>query len=42
MIGEPEVKLSTEAFGEVLEDASKGCGLMWGFGRTLVKQAVRR
>ncbi|HTX25844.1 MAG TPA: aspartate aminotransferase family protein [Streptosporangiaceae bacterium] len=41
MIGEGEVKLFTEAFGEVLEDASKGTGLIWEFGRTLVKQAVR-
>jgi ornithine--oxo-acid transaminase len=41
MIGDTEVKLFTEAFGEVLEDASKGTGLMWEFGRTLVKQAVR-
>jgi ornithine--oxo-acid transaminase len=41
MIGEGEVKLFTEAFGEVMEDASKGSGLIWEFGRTLVKQAVR-
>ncbi len=41
MIGDAEVKLFTEAFGEVLEDASKGSGLIWEFGRTLVKQAVR-
>jgi ornithine--oxo-acid transaminase len=41
MIGDTEVKLFTEAFGEVLEDASKGSGLVWEFGRTLVKQAVR-
>jgi hypothetical protein len=41
MIGEDEVKLFTEAFGEVLEDASRGSGLIWEFGRTLVKQAVR-
>ena len=41
MIGDTEVKLFTEAFGEVLEDASRGSGLMWEFGRTLVKQAVR-
>jgi acetylornithine/succinyldiaminopimelate/putrescine aminotransferase len=41
MIGDTEVKLFTEAFGEVLEDASKGSGLIWEFGRTLVKQAVR-
>jgi ornithine--oxo-acid transaminase len=41
MIGDTEVKLFTEAFGEVLEDASKGSGLIWEFGRTLVKQVVR-
>src|SRR6266480_1850338 len=41
MIGDTEVKLFTEAFAEVLEDASKGSGLIWDFGRTLVKQAVR-
>ena len=42
MIGDTEVKLFTEAFGEVMEDASKGSGLIWEFGRTLVKQAARR
>jgi acetylornithine/succinyldiaminopimelate/putrescine aminotransferase len=41
MIGDTEVKLFTEAFAEVLDDASKGTGLMWDFGRTLIKQAVR-
>ncbi len=41
MIGDTEVKLFTEALAEVLEDASKGSGLMWDFGRTLIKQAVR-
>jgi ornithine--oxo-acid transaminase len=41
MIGEAEVKLFTEGLAEVLEDASKGGGLIWEFGRTLVKQAVR-
>src|ERR1017187_7555250 len=41
MIGDTEVKLFTEAFAEVLDDASRGSGLMWEFGRTLVKQAVR-
>jgi ornithine--oxo-acid transaminase len=41
MIGEGEVKLFTDALAEVLEDASKGSGLIWEFGRTLVKQAVR-
>jgi acetylornithine/succinyldiaminopimelate/putrescine aminotransferase len=42
MIGDTEVKLFTEAFGEVMEDASKGSGLIWEFGRTLVKQVARR
>src|SRR5579863_6916985 len=42
MIGDAEVKLFTEAFTEVLEDASKGSGLIWEFGRTLIKQAARR
>jgi len=41
MIGDTEVKLFTEAFAEVLDDASRGGGLMWEFGRTLIKQAVR-
>jgi ornithine--oxo-acid transaminase len=41
MIGEGEVKLFTEAFSEVMEDASRGTGLIWDFGRTLIKQAVR-
>jgi ornithine--oxo-acid transaminase len=41
MIGDAEVKLFTDAFTDVMEDASKGSGLMWDFGRTLIKQAVR-
>jgi acetylornithine/succinyldiaminopimelate/putrescine aminotransferase len=41
VIGDAEVKLFTESLGQVLEDASKGSGLIWEFGRTLVKQAVR-
>jgi len=41
MIGDKEVSLFTEAFADVMEDASKGSGLMWDFGRTLIKQAVR-
>jgi acetylornithine/succinyldiaminopimelate/putrescine aminotransferase len=40
-IGDTEVKLFTDAFGQVLEDASRGSGLIWEFGRTLVKQAMR-
>jgi ornithine--oxo-acid transaminase len=42
MINDGDVKAFTEAFNEVLEDASKGSGLIWEFGRTLVKQAARR
>jgi len=42
IIGDTEVKLFAEAFGEVMEDASRGTGLVWEFGRTLVKQAARR
>src|ERR1700761_4939521 len=41
MISDTEVKLFTESFAEVMEDASKGSGLMWDFGRTLVKQAMK-
>ena len=41
IIGDAEVRLFTEALADVLEDASKGSGLMWDFGRTLIKQAVR-
>ena len=41
MIGDAEVKLFTDAFADVMEDASKGSGLMWDFGRTLIRQAVR-
>jgi len=40
-IGDAEVKLFLDGLGDVLEDASKGSGLMWDFGRTLIKQAVR-
>jgi ornithine--oxo-acid transaminase len=42
MINDGDVKAFGEAFNEVLEDASKGSGLIWEFGRTLVKQAARR
>jgi len=41
MIRDAEVKLFTDALSDVLEDAGKGSGLMWDFGRTLIKQAVR-
>lgn len=41
-IGETEVKLFCDAFADVMDDASHGSGLMWDFGRSLIKQAVRR
>ncbi|MFD9971930.1 aspartate aminotransferase family protein [Streptomyces sp. NPDC059017] len=40
IIGEPEVDRFVEAFTAVMDDAHGGSGLMWDFGRTLVKQAV--
>jgi ornithine--oxo-acid transaminase len=39
-IGEKEVDRFVDAFTEVMDDAHKGSGLMWDFGRTLIKQAV--
>jgi ornithine--oxo-acid transaminase len=39
-IGEAEVDLFRDAFVEVMDDASRGSGLIWDFGQTLVKQAV--
>jgi acetylornithine/succinyldiaminopimelate/putrescine aminotransferase len=41
-IDDTDVKLFCEAFAEVMTDAHRGSGLMWDFGRTLVKQAVTR
>jgi acetylornithine/succinyldiaminopimelate/putrescine aminotransferase len=41
-ISEQEVYLFRDAFADVMRDAHKGSGLMWDFGRTLVKQAVSR
>jgi ornithine--oxo-acid transaminase len=41
-ITEAEVTLFREAFTDVMTEAHKGSGLMWDFGRTLVKQAVTR
>jgi ornithine--oxo-acid transaminase len=40
MIGDPEVRLFLESLTDVLEDAGRGRGLMWDFGRTLIKQAM--
>ena len=41
MIGETEVRGFLDGLADVLDDASRGSGLMWDFGRTLIKQAVR-
>ncbi|MDQ1486067.1 MAG: hypothetical protein QOJ62_1760 [Actinomycetota bacterium] len=40
--GEAEVETFVEAFTEVMDDAHRGTGLMWDFGRTLMKNAVKR
>lgn len=40
VIGEKEVDRFVAAFTDVMDDAHKGSGLMWDFGRTLMKQAV--
>ncbi|MEU9127666.1 aspartate aminotransferase family protein [Kitasatospora sp. NPDC048540] len=40
IITEREVERFMAAFTEVMDDAHRGSGLMWDFGRTLVKQAV--
>ncbi|MFJ4876811.1 aspartate aminotransferase family protein [Streptomyces sp. NPDC088745] len=39
-VGEKEVDRFVDAFTAVMDDAHSGGGLMWDFGRTLVKQAV--
>jgi acetylornithine/succinyldiaminopimelate/putrescine aminotransferase len=41
-IGTQEVTMFSEAFADVMKDAHRGSGLMWDFGRSLVKQAVTR
>jgi 4-aminobutyrate aminotransferase-like enzyme len=40
--GDAEVKQFLDAFAEVMDEAHRGSGLMWDFGRTLVKHAVTR
>ncbi|MGW1885050.1 aspartate aminotransferase family protein [Streptomyces sp. NPDC001970] len=40
IIGEADVDRFVEAFTAVMDDAHGGSGLMWDFGKTLVKQAV--
>jgi acetylornithine/succinyldiaminopimelate/putrescine aminotransferase len=41
-VGPQEVTMFSEAFADVMKDAHRGSGLMWDFGRSLVKQAVTR
>jgi ornithine--oxo-acid transaminase len=41
-ISDAEVTSFVEAFTDVMDEAHRGTGLMWDFGRTLVKQAVTR
>jgi ornithine--oxo-acid transaminase len=41
-ITEAEVDRFIEGFDDVMRDAHRGTGLMWDFGRTLVKQAMQR
>jgi ornithine--oxo-acid transaminase len=41
-IGDEEVDMFREAFADVMNEAHRGSGLMWDFGRTLIKQAVTR
>ncbi|MGW1838333.1 aspartate aminotransferase family protein [Streptomyces sp. NPDC002067] len=40
IIGEREVDRFVDAFTAVMDEAHAGSGLLWDFGRTLVKQAV--
>ncbi len=42
VIGEPEVDRFVDAFADVMEEAHGGGGLIWDFGKTLIKQAVAR
>ena len=41
-ISDAEVTSFLDAFTDVMDEAHRGTGLMWDFGRTLVKQAVTR
>lgn len=40
IVGDTEVKIFLEAFAAVMDDAHRGRGLTWDFGRTLVRQAL--
>jgi acetylornithine/succinyldiaminopimelate/putrescine aminotransferase len=41
-IGTDEVSMFSQALDDVMRDAHRGSGLMWDFGRSLIKQAVTR
>jgi ornithine--oxo-acid transaminase len=41
-IGSDEVNMFSEALEDVMRDAHRGSGLIWDFGRSLIKQAVTR
>jgi 4-aminobutyrate aminotransferase-like enzyme len=41
-IGEAEVDRFVDAFVDVMDEAHRGSGLVWDFGKTLVKQARDR
>jgi len=41
-IGDDEVAMFIEALDDVMRDAHRGGGLIWDFGRSLIKQAVTR
>jgi ornithine--oxo-acid transaminase len=38
-IGETEVDRFVTAFAEVMDEAHRGSGLIWDFGKSLIKQA---
>jgi len=42
IIGEREVDAFVDGFIEVMDDAHRGSGLVWDFGKTLIKQARTR
>jgi acetylornithine/succinyldiaminopimelate/putrescine aminotransferase len=42
IIGEPEVDRFVDGFIDVMNEAHSGGGLVWDFGRSLIKQAVAR
>jgi acetylornithine/succinyldiaminopimelate/putrescine aminotransferase len=39
IIGQPEIDRFVDAFRDVMDEAHRGSGLVWDFGRTLIKQA---